>query len=145
MIDATSTAALQNVLARESRSLLQYIGATFPWPAAKNSSALDELLRLIRAESAVLIAIGQLLLKHRVTPATHSTFPSSFTSLNFVQVEYLLPRLIETEKSLLAELEQDAAAITCESARDLIERLRAVKLENLSKLESLAAAHHPAA
>ena len=47
MIDARSAQVLQEVLRREGRSVLQYVGAAFPWTTTDRTAALDRLPEIL--------------------------------------------------------------------------------------------------
>jgi hypothetical protein len=140
VIDPQSTSALQAILLRESRSLLQYTAEAFPWTSVAGEPALAELRQLIRDEASAVAALGQYLVRRRVPLPYLGSFPSSFTTTNFIGLEYLLPRLVEVEQGLVRDLEGDPARITDADARRRVEGLLAAKRASLRALERLAAA-----
>ena len=54
MIDARALALLQDVLRRESRSLLQYVREAFPWTTPEERELLAKLRQLTDEERAQL-------------------------------------------------------------------------------------------
>jgi hypothetical protein len=127
---------------RESLSVLMYVDDAFPWTTARDSAALAKLKRLIAAEKQALAALGQFLARRHVPLGALGSFPSGFTTINFVSLEYLIPRLIECERTSIGKLEAEAKAIADADARAKVEQLLAVKRKNLPLLEALAA-HQP--
>jgi hypothetical protein len=139
VIDPQTEALLQAIVRRESRSLLLYVGAAFPWTTARGGPALDRLRQLIHEEADAVAALGRYLVRRRVTPPAPGAFPTAFTSYNFVALDYLLPRLAEAQRSAVAALEQDAAALRDPPARAEVKALLEVKRRTLAGLEALAA------
>jgi hypothetical protein len=69
----------------------------------------------------------------------------AFTTLNFVSLDYLLPRLAEDGRRAVAALERDRAALTDADARAELDRLLDQKRRHLKTLEALATAPAAAA
>jgi hypothetical protein len=137
VIDPQTEAILQGIVRRESRSLLAYIGDAYPWTTAAQTAALATLQDGVRAETGAVSALGRFLVRQNLTPPFLGSYPASFTSCNFVALNYLLPRLIDEERRLIAALEADLAKIANETARASVEALLAVKKKNLAMLEGL--------
>jgi hypothetical protein len=135
------THQLQAILRRESRSLLQYIAEAYPWTSAGGEPAIATLREMIRAEAAALTALGQFLVRRRIPLPYLGAFPGSFTTCNFIALEHLLPRLVEVQRRLVAELEADLPRITDAGARAQVGQLLAVKRKTLSALEQMQAPH----
>ena len=139
MIDAASQAALQGVLRRESLSLLAYIGDAYPWTSTGGIPGRDILKKLVRQEVDAVSSLGRFLVRHKVTPGFIGSYPSEFTSFNFVALGFLVPRLLELQKRSIAELQADLAKVTDGPARQELERLLGVKKMTLAGLEMVAA------
>ena len=139
MIDSQTEAVLQGIVRRESRSLLSYIGDSFPWTTVAGMPALSALERIVKDEGAAVHALGRFLVRQHVTPPPLGSYPASFTSLNFVALSFLLPRLINEEHRSIAALQADLAAIADPGAKMALEGLLAVKKRNLAALQGLAA------
>jgi hypothetical protein len=141
MIDAHSATVLQRVLRRESRSFLQYVGEAFPWTTADEREALDQLRRLIESEGRMLAALGQFLVRQRYGLPYLGTFPDSFTSMNFISLDHLLPLLVEHQRQGIEDLDRDLRELEYPGAREQAECLLELKRRHLADLEKLAAAH----
>ena len=139
MIDAQTRDLLQDIVRRESRSVLTYVGDAYPWTTARDSRAVDALRKLIAAEAGAVAELGRFLFRRHMPVVSLGSYPSSYTSMNFVALEYLLPRLIDYERRSTAQLERDLAAVRDPEARAEVEKLLAVKRRNLPDLEGLAA------
>ena len=139
MIDPRTQALLQQAFRRESLSMLRYVGEAFPWTAAAGDSALRRLREIEAEDREATADLGRFLFRRRIPPSYTGSFPSAFTTINFISLEYLLPRLVESQRKALADLERDLAAATDVDARAELEKLLAVKRFHLSELEGLKA------
>src|SRR5205823_6414009 len=54
VIDAQTRDLLQDIVRRQSRSVLTYVGDAYPWTTARDSRAVDALRKLIAAEAGVV-------------------------------------------------------------------------------------------
>jgi hypothetical protein len=136
-LEPQTQAILQDIVRRESRSLLCYIGDAFPWTTAAQTAALGVLQQAVKEEAAAVTALGRYLVRRHVQPPPLGAYPSGFTSHNFVALSYLVPRLVEEEKRTTAALEQDLARMTDVGVRGAVEGLLAVKKKNLTTLAGL--------
>jgi hypothetical protein len=141
VIDAQAEALLRDIVSRESRSLLLYMGDAFPWTASCDEPTLTALRALVKTESAAIIALGRYLVRRRVPPAPLSSYPSHFTSYNFIALDYLLRQLVETQRSSITALERDLPKITDADAKEQVAKLLDIKRRHLTQLEALAAPH----
>lgn len=141
MIDPHAAGLLQAVLRRESRSLLQYVGEAFPWPAPEERPALDDLKKIIDEERTATAALGQFLYRQRVPPAYLGSYPQEYTTINYVALDHLLPLVVENQRRAVARLERDLAATTDPAARTQVEKILLLKARHLGALQVLAEAH----
>jgi hypothetical protein len=143
VIDTTTQALLQEIVRRESRSVLMYVGDAFPWTTSRGEETLERLRRLVTAERGAIAALGQYLVRRHLPPPYTASYPSNFTTINFLALDYLLPRLVEHERRSLADLERDLPRIADAEARAEVDKLAAVKRRHLAELQELAAAQQP--
>jgi hypothetical protein len=144
VIDATDQALLQEVLRREERSELMYVREAYPWTAARGHTALEALQRLIREERDALTALGRWMTRRHVPLPYLGVFPTGFTTINFLALDYLLPRLRDRQREAVAQLERDVHAATDPQARAQLQSLLELKTRHLATLESLAGSGPPA-
>jgi hypothetical protein len=137
VIDPHSQGVLQEVVRRESRSLLRYVGDSFPWTSTQGGPALARLHEVVRAGNEATADVGAYLARHRVPMPFLGSYPASFTSWNFLSLAYLAPRLVATEEESLRALEADVAALPAGEAKAQAEKLLAVKRRNLEALRGL--------
>jgi hypothetical protein len=64
----------------------------------------------------------------------------AFTTMNFVSIDYLLPRLAEEGHRSIDALQRDRGALTEAGARAELDRFLDLKRRHLKTLEALAAA-----
>ena len=140
MIDPHSQTLLQDILRRESRSVLLYVDEAFPWTTLTEEKSWTTLRQLIAEERQAVAALGQFLVRQRVPLPFLPSFPVQFTTINFLAFDYVLPRLINSERQSIAALEHDLTALKDPAAHAEIEKLLALKRRHLPQLEALAAA-----
>ena len=136
-MDALTQALLQQTFRRESLSMLRYLGEAFPWTTAEDAAALQHLRDIESEDREATASLGRFLFRRHIAPSYTGTFPSNFTTINFLALGHLLPRVIVGQRAALADLERDAAAVTDADARAELARLLAVKREHLAELEAL--------
>lgn len=139
-------ARLNQALIRLHRSLLEYVGECWPWVGQNESAeqtAVNSMLALRQAEIAKLVD----LLAERGWPIDFGTYPTEYTDLHYVALDYLIGQLIADSDSIRAELEHAAAATRDDSAAAVIlaqisstERIVGEKLRELRAAHSAAAA-----
>lgn len=130
---------LQEVVRRESCSLLLYIGDAYPWTTTQQAPDLVTVRRLVASESAAVTSLGRYLVRQRITPPATGSYPASFTSCNFIDLAYLLPRLIAAQDTLIATLTADIHKLSDEEARKQLEALLATKQATLAGLKQVQA------
>lgn len=144
VIDAQTQTLIQDILRRESRSVLRYVAEAFPWINSTEDKALAAAQRIIAAERQAVVDLGQYLIRQRVALPFFPSYPASFTTINFLAFDYVLPLLVDYERESLAELERDLSAIKEPGAHAAVEKLLTVKRRNLTELEALLPAHSQA-
>ena len=129
---------LPELLRRESRSLLQYVREAYPWSSVKDLAGQRNLLSGCEAENELLAQLGRLMQKQHLPMPALGAFPTSFTSMNYVSMSFLVPRLIAAERQSLADLERDLPKVKDEQIRVVSDVLRELKRRHLADMESLA-------
>jgi hypothetical protein len=144
-MNAQTLAVLQGIVRRESLSLLSYVGDAFPWTTTRDAGSLARLRQIVAANKDAVADLGRFLTKLRQPLTFIGSYPSNFTTINFVSLDHVLPKLVESERAGVAALERDMHALTDKDARAQAEKLLAVKKQQLESLEFLAASHAKAA
>jgi hypothetical protein len=140
VISAPDAVRLEAAVRREGRSLLQYVSEANPWTKAAGDTAPEKVRDLAREERDALAGLTKFLARHRHAVPYLGAYPMSFTTMNFVSLDYLLPRLTESARQSLAALERDRAALADADAKAELDRLIELKRTHLKALEALTTA-----
>jgi hypothetical protein len=141
VIDSRTYTALQEIMKRESRSLLQYVAEAYPWATPEEQAALSQLQQVIEEERLGAVDVGRFLTRHRLALPYLGAYPAEFTNANFIALDYLLPRLAADERRAVAALEQELPCLQDAEARVLVQKILDQKRKHLTTLEALAASH----
>ena len=131
---------LNRILIRVYRSLLQYVAECWPWADAQISSEQRTVEQMMREQQ---IHVGRLveLLSVRGWPIDFGSYPTEFTDLHYIGLEYLLNEIIADETALVAELDRARSeAADDPAAAALLAELAVSERGRLTKLRELAAA-----
>jgi hypothetical protein len=141
VIDAPTQALLQGVLRRESLSLLQYIRDAFPWTSLEEHDAWRQLREVVDEDTRAIADLGRFLARRRVPLPYIGQFPTDFTSINFVALDWVVRRLTDLQRHEVATLEADAAGRADLESRAALQKLLDVKRRHLLVLQGLTAPH----
>src|SRR5205823_7357742 len=117
MIDARTQALLQDIVRRASRSMLQYVGESYPWAGDGKADLLAKVQAVIAEEEQAIESLAAFLRKKRISIPYLGSYPQKFTNINYVSLDYLMPRLRDWQRSWVGILEQDAVQIADAEAR----------------------------
>jgi hypothetical protein len=140
-MNAQTVALLQGIVRRESLSMLTYVGEAFPWTTLRDADSLAKLKQIVTANNEAVAMLGRFLTKHRQPLTFLGSYPGSFTTINFISLDHILPKLLESERANVAALDRDLHGLSDKDARPEVEKLLAVKKAQLEKLEFLAGSH----
>jgi hypothetical protein len=104
-MDASKQDLLRSLVRKEGRSLLQYVAESFPWTKPEDDGLVRRVRALAHVENELLAKIIRLLLKLRVGAPPLGAYPQSFTTINFMSLDYLLPLLREDQAKRIADIE----------------------------------------
>ena len=138
MLDAPTQAVLLNIVRRSGQSLLQYVHDSFPWAASEEQNVLADLQSLIQEEREAVATVAHLLQRHHTAVPPFGTFPTSYTGINYVSLDYLLPQLADRERRAAAELEADLGRVTDTEAHDAVQLVLEMKHRHQKTLETMA-------
>ena len=99
---------------------------------------MTDLQQFIAAERVAVANLGRFLVRQRIPLPYLPPYPAHFTTINFLALDFLLPRLLEYERRSIAELERDRAALKGPAAQAEVDKLLALKRRHLPCLEELA-------
>jgi hypothetical protein len=139
MMDAATQTYLQHLIRQEGRSLLQYVAEAFPWTTNANQAQLQDVAELVEEEKRMADDLTRFLQRHHGRAAFMGAYPISFTNLNFVSLDHLLPRLVKFEETRIAELTKDLDRILHEETRAKVRDLLEMKKRQVARLKALIA------
>lgn len=140
MIDARTQALLQDIVRRATRSMLQYVGEAYPWAGDGQADGLVKVQAVVAEEEQAVEGLAAFLRKKRIGIPYLGSYPENFTHLNYVSLDYLMPRLLAWQRSWVGILEKDAALIADAEGKAEVEKLVAVARRHLDELEKTATA-----
>src|SRR4051794_160507 len=111
------------LIRKEARSLLQYIGDSYPWAAADQQQALQTVLQIAKHEARQIEQLIRMCIKAKLGNPSLGAYPQSFMSINFMALDFLLPLLVDDHRKRIADLEWSLLSAPTESQgpiRDLI-------------------------
>ena len=138
MIDAASVALIEEQIARDGRSLLQYVGEADPYTPAPAEGARRRLTALARENQEAVGQLMRFLHRAHVTPPLLGTYPTNFTTINFVSLAHVLPALRKDQERGIAQLERGIAALPESDGRHLLWQYLEMKRRHLRELEAIA-------
>lgn len=137
MIDGQGLHLIHRQIIRDGRSLLQYVGEAFPYAPHQAEPGVHRLEALAREQHAAVGRLIRFLQRHHATPPLLGSFPSEFTSVNFVALAHLLPALQKDEQKGITELEQALAILPHGEVHDLLSEYLQTKRRTLETLNRI--------
>jgi hypothetical protein len=142
----THDAKLNDLLVDLGRSLLQYADESWPW-AKTAEAAAERTVRAAAAEQRDHVAQLADLLADRNWTIDFGGYPTDYTDLHFLSLDFFLPRLADAQAALVSEL--DDAVHGCIDDPEAVALLQEVldgERQIAEQLKTLtAAAQSPAA
>ena len=142
MTESTNTDRILNRLAINlGGSLLQYLGEASPWSDPEVATEKEEAIRkLIVQQSAMVDQILDLLTDRRCLIES-GTYPTEFSDLQYLSLDFLLTRTVENAELHADVIAKSQAQFTDdETAFALVEKLLAGQRSILAGLQELSSA-----
>jgi hypothetical protein len=128
---------LNRVLTTLYRSLPMYLEYAVPWTHHGDERAVATVLHIIEDQKALCRRIGDYILEHHGR-IDSGDYPLAFTSLNDVALDYLIGRLIESQRQDIQVLENCVAQLEHDArSRSLAEEALGAARGHLESLEEL--------
>jgi hypothetical protein len=137
VIDPASQAILSDVFRRTSRSLLQYVRDSFPWTTPGKDEGLTRLHELAREEEAALARLGRFFARHHLPLPYPGSYPSSFTTINFIGLGHLQKLLVDYQRQEIAYLAHALSLVRDAEVRAELQGLSDLKQRHLTALQKL--------
>ncbi len=138
MTDASTYAALNELLINLGRSLLQYVGECWPWSDPDTQEAQHKIDELVRIQKSQTARLAYLLYEADWT-IDFGTYPTEYTDLHYVALGYLLDQLVHDQLELAQEAERTLPACQDDpEAKRLVGEIQAVQQTIAHELQALA-------
>jgi len=132
-----TTEILTELLNRLSRSWLQYIGEAWPWASSESEDRLETFRGLVRRQQFSAERVASLL-SDRDAVISVQSYLFDGTTLNYVTLDYVKPRLVADEKEVIAELKSAVVSLKDDAeALRLVEQITTDAEQLLSELTDL--------
>jgi len=94
---------LNAALAQVSGSLLQYTADAFPWTAVGSEHIRRDVVRMAKRQQQTIQRLTDEVIAHGGAPE-YGLFPTSYTSLHFVAVSFLMKQLVANQEGVLKSI-----------------------------------------
>lgn len=139
MAETVSSTPLNDLLIEIGRSLLQYVSECWPW-APRGQEAVREALDRMAAEQRALAGKLARLLDDRGEIIDFGSYPTEYTSLHYVSVDFLLQRILRNQEALVRSSDSLARAAEADpECGPLLTEIADVNRKHLDELRRLAA------
>ena len=135
-MDAGSSKLLYDLVEMGATSLLHYLSGASLY--STNAAAIARVKDAAREERDEIARFIRLLQRNHQYIPKPGSFPSHFTTMNFVTLEYVLPKLIAEQKREIAKVASMLDSAGAEDIRKLGDSYLAMKRRHLQMLEELA-------
>lgn len=137
--------SLRQLIDLGASSLLQYVGEASPWYPREAAGTLDRIQALAAEERDEVARVTRWLQKKHERVPVLGSFPSHFTTMNFVTLDYLLPKLVADNQRETREVEHFLGQSTEEDVRSILQGFLDLKQKHGQALSELASAKSPVA
>jgi len=131
---------LHDLFGQMYRSLLQYVGESWPWsPVQKETEEHVFLQQLLTSRMKDVKLLAEYLAAHRI-PLFPPQYPVTFTDLQYLSLEHLIGEVTEDEVVLLSQLEAATVKLqTFPEACELVKGIVANEKKIVEQLRSFSA------
>ena len=136
-MDAGSLSLFCRLISMGAYSLLQYVSESFPWSASASAGALTKVREIAAEERVEVARFTRILQKRHISLPIQGAYPSHYTTMNFVALDYLLPKLIGEHEKEIAEIESKLPTVGDEEIRVLAQAYLDMKRRHLQILIDL--------
>jgi hypothetical protein len=142
--DARALDLMAQQIARDGRSLLQYVGEASPYTPPGEETARHELEALAREEQTAIAKLIRFMQRQHVAPPVLGSFASGFTTINFTSLDHLLLPLKKDAELSVTTLERRLAGMPDDEARHLLQDYLDMKRRHLQSLTAIGQTHRVA-
>lgn len=139
MSDALVNEQLNQALIRLHRNLLQYAGECWVWAGSARTREREVLDKIVAEQKQAVAALADLL-AGRHHSIEFGTYPTQFTDLHYVSLDFLHGQLVAEQTQLVQDLERIEAAVAADSqAVSLLSEIVIVARGHLQHLREVTA------
>jgi hypothetical protein len=136
MTESQNNSELNLLLINLGRSLLQYVEACSPWSGDETQCSSLDALVMAQKDNVARFAD---LLNQRRWNIDFGSFPTEYSDLHFVAIDYLLLQLVENQDALVTDIEQTQKAAAGDApALELLSEILSSERDILTKLKGLS-------
>ena len=132
-------AKLNDLLIVLGRSLLQYVGEAWPWTGYSDADERQKISELVDRQKVQIARLADFLARRHWT-IDFGSYPTEYTDLHYVALDYLLRELIANQQAIVGQSGQ--TLLHCEDddeAARLLNEIRSEQQAVLQQLQQLAA------
>jgi hypothetical protein len=132
-------AKLNDLLITLGRSLLQYVGEAWPWSSSVDADERQKIDEIVARQKVQIARLADFL-ADRNWMIDFGSYPTEYTDLHYVALDYLLRELIANQQAIVGQTVQ--TLLLCDEdpeAAVLLNELRSDQQAALQQLQSLAA------
>ncbi len=139
MVEGIITSQLNDLLIQIGRSFLQYVGESWPWASTSADETRRTLERLATEQQQSVGALARLL-NESGEYIDFGTYPTSYTSLHYVDVDFLLDQLVQNQETIVRACESASGGLNSDPmASSLVRDIVVAEQRHLDELRKLAA------
>lgn len=136
-MDADSVTLLHRATAKGGRSLLQYVSEACPWTTDQTKGEFKEILAFANEERDAVSKMMRYLQKQHQRRVVFGSYPSHYTTMNYVTIDHLLPKLVADTESQIAELDKASQSDSNSEVHAMIRSFVQVKRRHLAALKMM--------
>ena len=139
MPNSSANPILNHVLITLNRGLLQYLGECSPWTAANEKSRQEKVTELIAVQKAEIERLVTLLTARRAY-IDFGLYPTEYTDLQFLALDFLLDETLENSQAGLSIITEAITATADDTAaQETLKHIQTSQQQIVSELEKLLA------
>ena len=139
MAEGIITSQLNDLLIQIGRSFLQYVDESWPW-ASSSEEQTRQTLEELAANQRDTVATLARLLNESGEYIDFGTYPTSYTSLHYVDVDFLLDQLVQNQESIVKACKSASEALASDPmSSDLVRDIVVAEEARLDELRKLTA------
>ncbi len=139
MADIQHNARLNGFVVSIGRSLLQYADECWPWSGLSDGEAQGVLCRLAALQRQEVAALTELL-DQREETVDFGGYPTDYTDLHFMSLDYLLARIVAGEQATIVDLEEAVhTGVDDPQGVHVLEEVLATQRKILERLQAVVA------